>query len=225
MAGEPLAADPSASERGLTAPWCIKAGYQERLERPEYFDDTNGEGVTSQPDVYPRAAQLAGLLGATHLLDLGCGRAQKLAALHELHPHLAITGVDHGPNIEHCRQEYSWGRWIDHDLELAPVVKAPNTLVICADVIEHLVDPRPLLEAVRWSAAVATLLSTPERDLTHGEAHQGPPPNPCHVREWNAMELVAFLDQQGLEVVRMELTRSDDAASLRHTLLAQVVGR
>jgi hypothetical protein len=91
-------------------------------------------------------------------------------------------------------------------------------------VIEHLKDPTNLLaflrECMRW--ARAGLLSTPERELTHGPEHAGPPPNPAHVREWSARELRELLLDSGLTVSFVGLTRSHDGSDGMQTILVML---
>lgn len=224
MAAELMASHPPAPA-AVVNPYRLKPGYVERLEGLEYhLDAPHPDGLVSQPDVYLKAARLAAFTGASSIIDLGCGRAAKLAELHAEHPEWRYLGVDWGPNLEWCQQHYSWGRWRSIDLDRPHAVHARTAVVVCADVLEHLREPRYLLGALRASQARAILISTPERDLTHGYEHSGPPPNPCHVREWAALELLEFLEAQGLTVRRLELTRSDDGAGGRRTLLAHCRG-
>lgn len=213
------------------SPFCLPAAYRENLE-PDYHDESgpgNPGDLVSQPDVYPRAMELAEELDLHSLLDVGCGRATKLAAIHEKHPDWVYGGVDFGPNIEGCRARYSWGHWLDHDLEQGfPPSIAPE-VVIVADVLEHLRDPRPLLASIRQIRPRVTLLSTPERDFTYPNDSRflwGPPANPSHVREWTAGEFARFLVQEGADFQatgsRWSLTRSDDQHEAENTLLVEV---
>jgi hypothetical protein len=71
------------TDADLTAPehFGLPLGYQQWLT-PDYFTDTTDDGITWQPDVYPHAAQLAADLHRNVIIDIGCGRAGKLATLH-----------------------------------------------------------------------------------------------------------------------------------------------
>lgn len=184
--------------------------YQERVS-PEYFRDEGMEAVW-QPDVYPEAAALGRILGAKTIVDLGCGDGSKLA---QLHPEFEIVGIDYGPNIEACRERYDIGAWIEFDLdsdEPFPLKAVDGAVIVCADVIEHLIRPERMLRHVRSaldSGGDAFVLSTPERDLAEGPGHLGPPRNPAHVREWNTEELRRFLESVGLRG-HFGLTRSND---------------
>lgn len=200
--------------------YAIKQGYVERDEPAYFLDDATG--TTYQPDVYWYAFGVAIELGASGIVDLGCGYAGKLAALHQQRPDWTFTGIDHGLNIDNCAAHYSWGEWETIDFENPHSYDATDRVIVCADVIEHLKDPRPLLAGIKASGAEAAVLSTPERDLTYGEAHNGPPPNPCHIREWNLEEFGTFLRGEGFHVAHLGLTRGDDAGLGDKTILARV---
>lgn len=205
----------------------LKPGYAAR-PKPAYFTDVPDDGIIWQPDVYPIAARFAKKLGAGTIIDIGCGRALKLARLHEQHPGWDFIGVDYGPNIDWCHRHYDFGTWIEANLEDGRTAAfsaraGEKAVVICSDVLEHLVNPAPLLRAIRKllsrGAAVA-VFSTPERDLTRGENDLGPPGNPCHVREWNLAEFSALLQWAGFDLIHLGLTRSNDAGTDEKTILA-----
>ena len=200
----------------------LKPGYRSRPQ-PEYFVDENLDAVW-QPDVYPEAAALGRRLGARKIVDVGCGTAGKLV---ELHPEFEIVGVDFGPNIETCRERYDFGTWIETDLDREDSLgfsEVAGGVLVCADVIEHLVHPERLLKLLRGAldqGAAALLLSTPERELYNEPGHLGPPPNTAHVREWAIDELEEFMASEGLEG-SFGLTRSNDVMPYMQTILAVV---
>src|ERR1700753_1338498 len=143
--------DPGQSTADLQKAFYVKRGYTVRQTVP-YFVDALAEtqAIVHQPEVYPLAAEILRLAGGDTLVDLGCGRAQKLR---QMHPEFDIIGVDFGDNLEWCKTHYPVGRWVEHDFERGPLV-APSDWnltsagVVCSDVIEHLVNPEPLLETV-----------------------------------------------------------------------------
>jgi len=202
----------------------LAPGYRERLE-PEYFHDEGMDAVW-QPDVYPEAAALGRVLGATKIVDLGCGDGSKLAALH---PEFEIVGIDVGANLERARSEHEVGTWVELDLdsdEPLPLDDVADALFVCADVLEHLVRPEKTLQRVRdvlERGAAAFVVSTPERDLAEGPGHLGPPRNPAHVREWNTDELRRLLESCGLDAF-YGLTRSNDYLNQLLTTFAVVPG-
>jgi len=199
------------------------------VERPVpiYFEDSPRSAdwddaitVTFQPDVYRLAEWIASatILEAETpaILDVGCGWAEKLAAIHGRHPGWTFVGVDYGTNLARCRTTYPWGRWIEANLEMSgcldrlDMVVGYQAVVVVSDVVEHLMDPRPLLESLRKLDRSVYVFSTPERDLQHGYEHRGPSPNICHVREWNAAEFHALLDDAGFRIRFLGLTRGHD---------------
>ena len=99
-----------------------------------------------------------------------------------------------------------------------------GAVIVCADVIEHLVRPEILLRNIRAALdqADAAILSTPERSLTWGARHTGPPPNVAHIREWDLREFSAFLASEGFAYGSVDLTRSNDRDRLKTTILARV---
>lgn len=202
----------------------VKESYVAR-EDPEYFEDVtaNELGVVHQPDVYPFAAHLARLYGCSHVIDIGCGRADKLAPLSD---EFRLVGVDYGSNIEEARRRFPSGDWVEWDLERDAPIPLPDAstggAIVCADVIEHLRDPLPLLRNIRrlLDDAPFALLSTPERDITRGDDHSGPPDNPHHVREWNLAELEQLLEWAGFRIPFIGLTASHDDGYPKATILA-----
>lgn len=213
----------AATDTASNDDYCIRPDYVERPV-PEYYADTPS-GIVWQPDVYPEAQRIARLVGARTIVDLGSGNGAKLAPLH---PEFTIVGVDIGSNLDFVRTHHPQGTWIEHDFEGDGPLPLDDELltdavVVCADVIEHLMDPLPLLAKLHDAferGAAAVLLSTPERAATWGADHAGPPPNTCHVREWTIDELGALLAREGFDFGDVELTRSNDAESRLATTLA-----
>lgn len=205
----------------------LTRGYTQRVP-PEYFADTDDSGVTWQPDVYPETLALARKHDRVVIIDLGCGRAGKLVALREQNPDLDIIGVDFGSNIDWCREHRPVGRWLSADLESVTTLPLPpellgRSVVVCSDVLEHLIDPRPAMRLICRlldHGAACAVLSTPARDKRAGTGHLGPPANPSHVREWTQDEFRAFVASFPVAVERFELTRSDDGGGGLTTQLA-----
>jgi glycosyltransferase involved in cell wall biosynthesis len=185
--------------------------YTARLQ-PQYFDDTLPDSASWQSDVYRLAVKLARKVGIKRLVDIGCGRGLKLAPFaHEFE----TLGIDYGANIEACLQ-YPEGEWLAVDLNTTPVAMENfrGSIAICADVIEHLPTPDALVVTLRNAAerAAYVLISTPDRDRVYkGKEQNGMPGNPYHVREWTNAELVTWLRGEGLPVVWVGWTISNDA--------------
>jgi SAM-dependent methyltransferase len=202
----------------------VRAQYQPRLA-PQYFEDFSpGTNERShQPDVYSLAEFFASL-SIRRVIDVGCGKGEKLRPLAH---RFEIIGLDIGANIEHCRRTFLRGEWISHDLEsdrdfpLAGT-RLDDSIVICADVIEHLINPMPLLRNLRKCAGrgACVVLSTPERDLARGMDDSGPPPNPSHVREWTIGELRALLQHMGFDIPFLGLTANNSVDRQMSTIIA-----
>jgi len=208
----------------VSEPYFLPAGYEARLE-PEYFVDEDLNAVW-QPDLYLEAAAVARRLGSRRIVDVGCGTAAKLA---ELHPEFEIVGIDFGSNIAACRERYDFGTWIESDLDASEELgydDVAGAVLVCGDVIEHLVHPERMLRMVRHAldqGAVALFLSTPERVLTSEPSDVGPPLNKAHVREWTLAELEQFLASERL-VGYFGLTRSNDVMPYMRTSIAAIPG-
>ncbi len=202
----------------------LPPGYVSRPD-PTYFVDDDLNAVW-QPDLYPEAAMVARRLRARRIIDVGCGTAGKLAALH---PEFDLVGIDYGSNIEVCRHRYGFGTWVEADLDTSEALgydAFTGAVLVCGDVIEHLVNPERLLRMLRRAlddGASALMLSTPERELYQGHDHAGPPLNPAHVREWNIDELERFMASERLYGF-FGLTRSNDQMPYLRTILAAIPG-
>ena len=186
-------------------------GYVSRLN-PQYFDDILPDSSSWQSDVYKVAYQLAQLVGVTRLIDVGCGRGEKLLPYAD---DFEIVGIDYGANIDYCHANNHPGTWVTADLN-AEILNADyfeNAVVVCADVIEHLPQLDALLESLQnaYETAPFVLLSTPDRARVYnGREHMGPPGNPYHCREWKLDELIGLLTSKGLPVRWAGWTISND---------------
>ncbi len=143
--------------------------------------------------------------GRTTIIDVGCGSGRKLKSVKAAR-HI---GVDFGSNIQCCREHWgTWGEWIEADLSNEECLSLAHladeqTVVVCADVIEHLLRPDHLvaLLAAFYRRGAIVITSTPDRVRVRGTEHNGPPPNPSHIREWGLEEYVEFLSDNSLPSV------------------------
>jgi SAM-dependent methyltransferase len=157
-----------------------------------------------QEPVYRYARRRMGESAHT-VLDVGCGTGRKLVK-HFARKTDRVIGMDQGSGIERARREFPEATWIEGDLETDEVWTRADALrpdlVICADVIEHLVDPVVLLDRLHDLARGRLVLSTPDRSRLEGALPLGPPLNTRHVREWTMDELQALVRSRGYEVER-----------------------
>jgi SAM-dependent methyltransferase len=202
----------------------MPVSYHARLE-PSYFDDED-TGTLWQPDVYETARRIAERTGRTSVIDVGCGSGMKLEVLRGRD--LVIIDME-GPNLVAARERFPTARAIPFDLGHAddlPIDRADleSALVICSDVIEHIPDPSALLRFLSGAVASGAIvvLSTPERRVTWGSEHAGPPPNQAHCREWALPELRDLLAEFGMADTAVSLTRSNDEHALLATIVAAI---
>jgi Methyltransferase domain len=204
----------------------IASGYISRPE-PQYFHDT-GTDIIYQPDVYHHATRIARDLNANRIVDVGCGVAKKLVACAD---QFEVVGVDYGANLTRCQELYSdIGTWIEADLEakealpLAPEMLA-GAVLVCADVVEHVRHPSVLLLKLSQALQIAPALviSTPERELTYGSIHPGPPRNAAHAREWSIREFASLMRLHGFYHGTIGLTTSNNRTSTPKTILGVYV--
>jgi SAM-dependent methyltransferase len=164
----------------------IRAGYSHRRAY-HYFDDRTNTDMW-QREVYQRAADIMRAERMRSIVDVGCGSAFKLVTLLA---EFETVGVDVSPTYEWLLERYPERRWVKSFTPEASRLTAD--LVICADVIEHVLDPDALLNYLSSIKPRILILSSPDRDLLYGRHQWGPPSNPSHVREWNFAEFEAYV--------------------------------
>lgn len=162
--------------------------------RREVFYDTTGKKDEWQLEVYLRAAELARSRGLRSVTDLGCGSGYKLV---EYLGEFETTGIEVPRMVDWLKERYPDRRWIVSDLR--PGTCPPCDLLICADVLEHTLDPDGMLDFVAGSGASVMVFSTPDRSLLYGWRQRGfwgPPDNPGHVREWSFREFGRYVSDR-----------------------------
>ncbi|MFY0543718.1 methyltransferase domain-containing protein [Brevibacillus sp. H7] len=202
--------------------YCMNSKYKTRL-KPKYYSLLDDGAY--QPNVYRLAKFIAERIKCQNIIDIGSASASKLTAFH---PRFHIIGVDFGANVQYCREKFSFGTWIDHNLDTPAMLTIPDeivkdSIIICADVIEHLINPGYLLCNLRklLDSAPICLLSTPDRVRVRGNNHKGPPPNSAHVREWNSDEFIKLLHLFQLNVKFSGFTVSNsERPKVKNTILA-----
>ncbi len=165
-----------------------------------------------QHHVYLWAARLVRSRGLRRVLDVGCGPCVKLSR------HLAplgveITGIDQPAGLNAARARGVAFQLVVDDLEQpASSFASPFDLIICADVIEHLADPEPMLGLIRRASHAGTIVifSTPERARERGRDCTASN-KPEHVREWTREEFARYLASRGFQPRAHHLFPKDDA--------------
>ncbi|MCB9891039.1 MAG: methyltransferase domain-containing protein [Planctomycetes bacterium] len=187
----------------------IKAGYRAReaantieVDPGDYWTLERIESsMRFQHDVYRLALDCAQRMGSgLRIADVGCGYPSKARLLQPFAR--TLTCFDQ-PTLESIvRRDFPGFDFVSIDLEAPRALDARFDLVICADVIEHLVDPDPCLSFLRDSLTEhgILILSTPERDIVRG--HECMTSDKVdHVREWNSEEFARYVQSHGLLIV------------------------
>ncbi len=157
-----------------------------------------------QYPVYEYARRFIQKNGLKTLVDVGCGPATKMIDIHNHCKDVKIIGIDQESPIELCKERYDFGEWYVDDFEnpRTDLPEIKGDLVVCADVIEHVLNPGKLLDYIRNHVAPGghVLLSTPDRMTLYGPDMMVSG-NVSHVREWTAQEFKTYLESQGFEVL------------------------
>lgn len=169
-----------------------------------YWDESRvNRSRLHQFAVYQWAEKIVKTHNIKVIADVGCGFAAKLSWLYNKHPHLNVIGIDQPHAVDLCKEKHNFGDWLGVNFEDKPEqIKQKVDLIISSDVIEHLEDPRFLLNYFKAISTKDTLIliSTPERDLLRGSDTLNSP-NPYHIREWNKSELSTFLKSEGFDII------------------------
>lgn len=172
----------------------------EYIARTEYVPDAH---ITTDPDcaqteVYEAALDVFKRNGGSVVGDVGCGSAYKLL---KYFGNVRTIGFEVEPNFQFLVTQYPDREWRFGDFSSSTEGLPAFDIVICADVIEHLVDPDDLLNWLKRLNFRYLILSTPDKDMLPryqvpaAQSQSGPPVNPRHIREWSFAELERYLSQ------------------------------
>lgn len=194
--------------------YCIKEGYNHKTEAPtavaeglQYWTPNRLQSSKYyQYHVYTFAKKLILAKKLTSCIDIGCGSGYKLA--HIIAPVCKNSvGIDQPFIVNYCKEVYPNIEWQSDDFDNPLNNKATKfDLVICADVVEHLLNPDILISYIKSlvHSNSTILISTPERDIMHGLSNMAAT-NKEHIREWNADEFKKYLESQDLVVDEIKL--------------------
>lgn len=183
--------------------YCLPDEYRARHDPAHHNDISFSDQF--QREVYEFARDLMMSKHLRSVLDVGCGSGYKLVTyLGEFE----ITGLETEPCLSYLHQTYPNRRWRESgepSRSFANDVAGPYDLIICADVIEHMIEPEALIAYIRSIPSTYALFSTPDREIlaTHSPWNapiEGPPVNSAHVREWTFEEFKRFLEKHFIVV-------------------------
>jgi hypothetical protein len=176
-----------------TAPYWSK----ERLATAGYY----------QFHVYKFAARLSKSKALSVISDVGCGPAVKTSRFFGK-CHYSVNLFDQESCRDICQKQMPKAIFQSVNLEKTVSPRAENSsdLVICSDVLEHLIDPRNCIDLCKCLATKAgyIVFSTPERDNLRGKKCMTSG-HPQHVREWNRCEFIELLKNSSLKIVESKL--------------------
>jgi len=209
--------------------YCIRGDYKAR-KTAETIESCEGDYWTPsriqlslkyQYYVYQLAAALIASRdpGKRKVADVGCGYPFKASAyldpvaesllLYDQETMNAVIGRDF-PHLQF--------QAIDLENPGDPITAVD--VVVCSDVIEHLLDPDPCLKMLTRMLAPdgVLILSTPERDVLRGEncltSHK-----PEHVREWTKAEFADYLKSRNLTILDHGLAPEKKLSTIGNLLL------
>lgn len=191
----------------LKKKWYIHPNYVHRvdvfldgkIEEKEDFPasvyvDSDEKSKEYQIEIYEYAKKIFSLIGGERILDIGCGTAYKTKKYFDNED---FIGLEIEPMLTYLRKRYPNNIWLDGRSEKVP--PGYFSLVICADVIEHIVDPDNILNFIEEIDFNYCIISTPDRDslnLREGKKwdnYKGPPRNTSHIREWSFKEFGEYI--------------------------------
>lgn len=201
---------------------CLPEQYQQQRS-VESHDDFSAEpywntqriatSAMYQQHVYLWASSLIRQSNISSVLDIGCGPGTKLARF--IQPYCTdIIGADLEGAVKIAQELHETIDFQIADLDQCKALGSRKfDLIICADVIEHLADPRIMLESIRSVCHPNTLVlvSTPDRHRLRGRQSMSSPMKE-HIREWSAREFNLFIRQEGLEVLKSRLLPFGDGS-------------
>lgn len=179
----------------------INMTYDDNRDTQYWFEKQRSSQVF-QWQVYEYASRFCN--SNTRVVDVGCGTAFKLVnIIGKITGN--IVGIDQLSPIESCNMNYTIGSFYadnfeNPSLDYKEFVTNPD-IIICSDVIEHIVDPDILLNFIKLLATSSTriIISTPNRDRLRGtECTESLKPE--HVREWNFEEFSCYLQNSNFKI-------------------------
>jgi 2-polyprenyl-3-methyl-5-hydroxy-6-metoxy-1,4-benzoquinol methylase len=158
---------------------------------------------------YERLRGVVVPLGASSVLDAGCGEGETLARLGaSLPPRAAAVDVS-AEAVEFTAKRFPAVEVSRHSVENLPFDDASFELVLCLEVLEHLADPAAALTELARVGSSHIVISVPHEpwfrlgSLLRGKYVRTFGNHPEHVNHWNPRGLRGVLESK-LEVVSLQ---------------------
>lgn len=182
--------------------------------------------------VYEAARVVAERTSATKVVEIAVGGGQKLEAI--------FSGFDaellHVDKVDNRQQsiDIKMPRFFRANLEdghdtdalRKELISAEATLIILANVIENLDDPRLLLRAIRSTLKKNSnnrlVISTLDRNRFGGKDSTCIPENTAHIRQWTIREFELMLKSSGFRVNEIRLLPENYCDKFNRTIFAEV---
>jgi len=150
--------------------------------------------IQYQLGIYEYSANLLEEITEKKILDIGCGNGRKTI---DFFREAEIIGLEIEPILSYLKDKYPSITWLESDFENPPQGFFP--IIICSDVIEHIVDPDDLLDFIAKINFGICVISTPDRNTLQNrpgrswDSNAGPPRNSTHLREWSYEEFSSYI--------------------------------
>ena len=177
---------------------------------PHHHNDKNLKDE-SQKEVYDYCKIFMKKNKFNNVIDVGCGSGYKLI---KILGEFNTIGIETEPCYSHLKSKYPLRNWLlsgekEKSFILYNEINRPD-VVICSDVIEHIINPDILLDYLISLNSKYYIISTPCRNVLCNRpkfsniykiSWNGPPINNCHVREWTIEEFKKYISNK-FDVVR-----------------------
>jgi len=174
-------------------------------KNPQHHNDENFKDE-AQKEVYDFCKIFMEKNKFNNVIDVGCGSGYKLVRfLGEFN----TIGIETEPCYSHLKSKYPLRKWLLSGEKEKSFMMYDDLfetdVVICSDVIEHIIDPDVLLDYLISLNSKYYIISTPCRNIlcnhpkfsnVYKKSWNGPPINTCHVREWTMEEFKKYISNK-----------------------------
>lgn len=159
-----------------------------------------GSTDEGQNEVYMFAKKLSDEKQFNKIIDLGCGSGFKLIKYFN---DKDTIGIETEPCLSFLKTNHPNKKWLNSGESEKSFIEYKDfcDILICADVIEHILNPDDLIENIKQYNFKYLIISTPDRAILKtmkgygNKSWFGPPINKSHVREWAFEEFYNYLKE------------------------------